>query len=78
MEAFESSDNQEVNNNNLELDDTVPEDDYLPEEISRYKNLQFKKAVKSRGWPKRKVKQVTFNKTALDKRPVNKRPRTVK
>ena len=58
--------------NSGDLDDTVPEDDYIPEPIrrqSRFDNISFKESLKTKGRPKKKKgTQVTFNKTALDRK----------
>ena len=48
-----------------ELDTTVPQK-------SRFSSLTMKEKVKTRGRPKRKTKQLTFNKTAADKKSLNK------
>ena len=48
-----------------ELDTTVPQK-------SRFSSLIMKEKVKTRGRPKRKTKQLTFNKTAADKKSLNK------
>ena len=47
----------------------------LPQK-SRFAGLAFKERVKTRGRPKRKVKQLTFNKTAVDRK--SKPPRRAK
>ena len=44
-----------------DLDDTLPQS-------SRFSNLKMKDKVKTRGRPKRKTKQLTFNKTAADRK----------
>ena len=52
------------------LEDTIPEEVFLSaqEDESRFKGLQFKEAVKTRGRPRKKSKQLaSFNKTSLDK-----------
>jgi hypothetical protein len=58
--------------NSGDLDDTVPEEDYIPEPSrsqSRFDNISFKESLKTKGRPKKKKgTQVTFNKTALDRK----------
>ena len=77
-EFFEESEVASESNNNVALDDTLPEI-IIPEtgqtDLSRFRNIRFKEAVKTRGRPKRKSRQVTFNKTAIDKKSKLKRPK---
>ena len=56
-----------------ELDDTVPQEDSQDSQTSldsgsKFRALVFKESIKTRGRPKKKSKQVTFNKTALDRK----------
>ena len=50
-----------ITNENCSLDSTLPQS-------SRFKSLFMKEKVKTRGRPKRKTKQLTFNKTAVDRK----------
>ena len=61
-----------------DLDDTVPQESSQDsgETISKFASLKFKDAVKTRGRPRKKSKQVSFNKTALDR--VGKRKKQVR
>ena len=65
----------ELNNN---LDETLPEISLPeinpePENVSKFRSILFKEAVKTKGRPKRKTRQDTFNKTDLDRQPKSKK-----
>ena len=55
---------------NDDLDDTVPQEEDTASQSSgsKFKAIIFKEAVKCRGRPKKKSKQVSFNRTALDRK----------
>ena len=52
----------------LSLDSTVPETPSVSERVSKFANLMMKERLKTKGRPKRKSKQLTFNKTAADRK----------
>ena len=58
------------------LEDTIPQESSQDsgDSNSKFAPLKFKESVKTRGRPKKKNKQVTFNKTALDRAVTNKSP----
>ena len=65
----------EPNNN---LDETLPEiplpeSNQEPDNFTKFRSILFKEAVKTKGRPKHKTRQVTFNRTALDRQPKSKK-----
>ena len=66
----EGVDEESITTEQKDSDDTIPEEDYIPGgEVGKFNLLKFKESVKTKGRPKKKRnKQVTFNKTALDRK----------
>ena len=70
------SQSSELRKEDENLEDTVPEEETHDEESqvseSRFKHLaaKFKESVKPKGRPKKKSKQVSFNKTSIDRKTV--------
>ena len=65
----------------MEVDQSVERTDILddtPPQSSKFSNFQMKDKVKTRGRPKRKTKQLTFNKTADDRKRKLEKEKTVK